>query len=447
MATRPQHYFNGSLMNLRSNSEARIQGIFSAQKVIDNLYIGDVFASQNNEGMHTHLITHILTVAKDIPPLFPTEFTYLCVEVSDHDSQDLLAYFDKCNEFIEKGRKVGGVLVHCVAGVSRSATVVIAYLMKSMKISLPEAIKILTSVRLVSPNIGFLHQLVLYESMGLTLEGDSEAHRTYRLIKKMKDLSREWKNKRNNVLLGMDPEEDEYPPLSTSSWSSTNSSTNSTDSDLANLRDNFAPSREVYVCTKCKRKLFFKSSVINHQLELKGCEALLQRTKIEPCDGLFVEMTKWMGPFDEDSNQGTLACPSCKEELGSWQLKPKECMCGCQMDPAFKILLAKVKLIEDCDNSSVNACNGVGSLPPIKIELEQTKQPTSATSPTNGSRKWSITNFAKGLSSSPPTNNGNSKTKPEKTADKSDKMDKTDKTCDKADKSFFQNLKKRSLTQ
>jgi len=156
-------------------------------------------------------------------------------------------------------------------------------------------------------------------------------------------------------------------------------------------------------------------------------------------------MTKWMVPFDEDSNQGILTCPSCKEELGSWQLKPKECMCGCQMDPAFKILLAKVKLIEDYDNnSSVNASNGAGSLLTIKIEEQAKQQPTS---PTNGSRKWSITNFAKGLSSSPPTNSGNSKTKSEKTADKSDKMDKTDKACDKADKSFFQNLKKRSLTQ
>jgi len=263
----------------------------------------------------------------------------------------------------------------------------------------------------------------------------------------MKDLSREWKNKRNNLVLGMDPEEDEYPPLSTSSWSSTNSSTNSTDSDLANLRDSIISSREVYVCTKCKRKLFFKSSVINHQLELKGCEALLQRIKIEPCDGLFVEMTKWMGPFDEDSNQGILTCPSCKDELGSWQLKPKECACGCQMDPAFKILLAKVKLVEDYDNNINNCVNGVGSLAPMKIEQEQAKQPISPTSPTNGSRKWSITNFANRLSSSPPTNGGNSKTKSEKTVDKCDKVDKTDKTGDKADKSFFQNLKKRSLTQ
>jgi len=231
----------------------------------------------------------------------------------------------------------------------------------------------------------------------------------------MKDMSKEWKIKRsNNLLFGIDPEEDEYPPLSTSSWSSTNSSTNSTDSE----RD----SREVYVCTKCHRKLFFKSGVINHQLELKGCEALLQRNKIEACDCLFVEVTKWMRPFDEEVNQGSLCCPNCKDELGSWQLKARECACGRQMDPAFKILLAKVRLVEDSENQ----------LPP-KIEVvEEIKRPTSPTSPTSPTRKWSITNLTNRLSSSPPSNvNGKSKSeKPEKASDKS----------------FF-NLKKRSLTQ
>lgn len=53
----------------------------------------------------------------------------------------------------------GKVLVHCLMGVSRSATCAIAYLMIAKKMSASEAIRTVRAQREVRPNDGFLHQL------------------------------------------------------------------------------------------------------------------------------------------------------------------------------------------------------------------------------------------------------------------------------------------------
>ena len=80
------------------------------------------------------------------------------LDLADHDIKDEL---NLCNDFIEEVKNSGGcVLVHCNAGVSRSAAVAIYYVMKFKKFSYDEAYSsVKTKRESIRPNDGFITQL------------------------------------------------------------------------------------------------------------------------------------------------------------------------------------------------------------------------------------------------------------------------------------------------
>ncbi len=66
-------------------------------------------------------------------------------------------YFDVATKFINDAIKSDGkVYVHCMAGISRSPTIVIAYLMKYEKMNLDDAYNFVKSRRWIGPNTGFV---------------------------------------------------------------------------------------------------------------------------------------------------------------------------------------------------------------------------------------------------------------------------------------------------
>ena len=73
-------------------------------------------------------------------------------------------YFDTATAWMEAAMKSGGkVLVNCWQGASRSATIVLAYLVRCEGIRLAEALRLLRAKRDVRPNDGFLVQLIEWE--------------------------------------------------------------------------------------------------------------------------------------------------------------------------------------------------------------------------------------------------------------------------------------------
>ncbi|KAJ8396436.1 hypothetical protein AAFF_G00017420 [Aldrovandia affinis] len=90
---------------------------------------------------------------------------YKRLPATDNSRQNLRQYFEEVFEFIEEAHQTGrGVLVHCQAGVSRSATIVIAYLMKHTLMTMMDAYKYVRGRRpVVSPNLNFMGQLLEFE--------------------------------------------------------------------------------------------------------------------------------------------------------------------------------------------------------------------------------------------------------------------------------------------
>ena len=114
-------------------------------------------------------ITDIINVTKNIPCFHENcddlSIKYMRVPVNDGCNQDIKQYFEETNKFIEAVKTKGGkVLVHCQAGISRSSTIVIAYLMKLNSLPLTTVYNNVKKIRsIVEPNILFYSQLQDYE--------------------------------------------------------------------------------------------------------------------------------------------------------------------------------------------------------------------------------------------------------------------------------------------
>eukprot|EP00008_Paramoeba_atlantica_P005094 CAMPEP_0201481686 /NCGR_PEP_ID=MMETSP0151_2-20130828/5955_1 /ASSEMBLY_ACC=CAM_ASM_000257 /TAXON_ID=200890 /ORGANISM="Paramoeba atlantica, Strain 621/1 / CCAP 1560/9" /LENGTH=115 /DNA_ID=CAMNT_0047864011 /DNA_START=217 /DNA_END=564 /DNA_ORIENTATION=- len=100
-----------------------------------------------------------------VPPWYPDRLQYLNHDLMDLSVENILPCFSQESfDFIDRGIESGGVLVHCMKGKSRSASMVLAYLMRENGWSLKETLDYVQEKRpLVQPNEGFLEQLRQFE--------------------------------------------------------------------------------------------------------------------------------------------------------------------------------------------------------------------------------------------------------------------------------------------
>lgn len=137
-------------------------------KIIDNssikLYLGDAFDANNEEYLKQNNIQTIICVADDviIDKLTSTNIQVYHFNIQDTYTCDISLYFDEISDVIHKQKSV---LVNCLAGISRSATIVIAYIMKYYSLNLQEAYKYVRKRRnRICPNKKFMDYLYEYES-------------------------------------------------------------------------------------------------------------------------------------------------------------------------------------------------------------------------------------------------------------------------------------------
>ena len=92
-----------------------------------------------------------------LQPRHPQLFKYCWVQELDSPDANLKKHFDRMSQFLDSVIAANGkVLVHCYAGVSRSATTVIQYLMRAYGLSFVNAYKHVQQQRwFINPNPGF----------------------------------------------------------------------------------------------------------------------------------------------------------------------------------------------------------------------------------------------------------------------------------------------------
>lgn len=141
---------------------------FKLGNPIRGLYFGSLEAAENRDLLRAHGISHILNVAMYAPNAFveDTTLTYKYLPILDDPQQDIQQHFETTNDFISEALAsndgTGSVLVHCMMGISRSATVAIAYMIKEHKITVEAAVERIRETRWVHPNYGFRRQLEEY---------------------------------------------------------------------------------------------------------------------------------------------------------------------------------------------------------------------------------------------------------------------------------------------
>ena len=131
-------------------------------KITDKIYLGDDEGALKIENFETEKINNVLSIT-DTPPNYPEELNinHKTINVKDCLSVNIIPFIKECIDFIENSDKI---YVHCNCGVSRSPTVVIAYLMWKTHSSFIQVYNFVQMRRpCIEPSIVFIKQLKKFE--------------------------------------------------------------------------------------------------------------------------------------------------------------------------------------------------------------------------------------------------------------------------------------------
>ena len=150
-------------------------------EVLPKVFIGNAAASKDSNFFTQYKISHVINITEQEPNYFDVKnddlrhgkVTYLHLPVSDKCSSLLSSYFAQTNAFIENclSSQTNALLIHCKCGVSRSPTVLLAYLVHVRRMTLSAALNLVRKRRRrIRPNVGFFLQL---------LQVEKDTHHTY----------------------------------------------------------------------------------------------------------------------------------------------------------------------------------------------------------------------------------------------------------------------------
>ena len=137
---------------------------FTPNLILDNIYIGDIYDAHNIEELEKNNINNVISIVPGCENIYNNieyKINHNCFQAIDNLEQDLTQYFEKTSSLIENiVEKKEKVLIHCICGVSRSVTILLAYLIIKRGYTLKDGLELIKNKRpIANPNESFLKQL------------------------------------------------------------------------------------------------------------------------------------------------------------------------------------------------------------------------------------------------------------------------------------------------
>ncbi|KAJ1665665.1 tyrosine protein phosphatase yvh1 [Coemansia sp. RSA 1813] len=288
-------------------------------EITNGLYVGSSMAEVDEAKLKECGVTHILSVASHYVPSHPNDFIYKLVSIDDLPEENIIKFFPECNTFISSALETGGcVLVHCMAGQSRSAAVAAAYLMQKNRLTAEQALATLKEKRRqINPNEGFVDQLQLFYDINYDVSPSKPLYRWF-LVSHSSEHYKEY-GTLENIIAGKDPQSQNIPLLG------------------------------IVRCKKCRRPLVTEANVLDHQAGIgqvafsynkrngSGANTPHAFPQNKACSSLFVEPMEWMDGVSDGLFENKIACPKCQAKLGSYSWAGAQCSCGKWITPSFQI--------------------------------------------------------------------------------------------------------------
>lgn len=157
------------------NTQKYRDDTFEASKICENLWLGGITSTCNHEALKDRNIELIITAVYGASAIYPFDFNYQSADLKDIEDEELLPEIERLLPIIDyELRQQRGVLVSCVMGRSRSASIITAYLMKYKNMTLDQALNYVRERRSqIDPNPSYLSQLREFE-VSLNLERDEK---------------------------------------------------------------------------------------------------------------------------------------------------------------------------------------------------------------------------------------------------------------------------------
>ncbi|QSL65098.1 hypothetical protein MERGE_002403 [Pneumocystis wakefieldiae] len=277
-------------------------------QVYSNLYVGCFEGFIHEIRDKTCQITHLIGLVPFNDKRQLSGYTSLFLEINDQLDENIVQYFPQCIRLIEdcfNSDAKNKILIFCQAGISRSVTIVAAYLMQKLKISKEDAILYIKKVHPdAQPNSGFMQQLQLFQDCNYIIDKEIKLYRQW-LLKHQ--IQSSLKSKKVPVV-------------------SLYSQDESIQNDQIYLR-----------CKKCGVVLANSNYIIDHQPK----ESFIQ------CAHFFLEPLAWMkSELDNGNIEGKLNCPKCSSRIGKYAWQGMTCSCKKWVTPALSIQKSKIDVIK-----------------------------------------------------------------------------------------------------